>query len=123
MNSKIEKRNKSRIRRKNHVRKKIRRFSSRLRLSVYKSNKHIFVQLIDDNNHKTLLGISTLSKEMKDKGHEKKSKEAANYLGECVGKWAQENSIDKVVFDRGRFTYHGIVAEIAKGARSSGLKF
>lgn len=102
------------------VRKKLRGTSERPRLSVSKTLNHIGAQLIDDEKGITLASYSTLVKELKGK---KKSKENARLVGEKIGELAKEKSIDRVVFDRGRFKYHGIIAELADGAREKGIKF
>ena len=100
------------------VRKKL--HCKHIRLSIFKSNKHLYAQLIDDENHKTLLGLSTMGKGEKNIG---KSKENARKLGENIAKLAVEKKIETIVFDRGRYKYHGIIAEFANSARKAGLKF
>jgi large subunit ribosomal protein L18 len=85
-----------------------------------RSNKHLFAQLIDDENHITLFGVGTMGKKAP---FGKKSKEAARKIGEKVGTFAKEKNIKNVVFDRGPYKYHGLVAEIANGAREAGLQF
>ncbi len=104
------------------VRKKVRGSSSKPRLSVVKSNKHLYAQLIDDINGKTLGSVSTLSKEVKNTDA-KKNKETAKKLGELIAAIAKDKNINEVVFDRGPFKYHGILAELANAARENGLAF
>ena len=89
------------------------------RLNVYKSNRFLFLQIIDDQNGKTLLRLH--SKQMKEKN--KTRTELALLMGEKIAKLAQEKNIKKIVFDRGGYPYHGIVKNVADGARQGGLKF
>ena len=89
-------------------------------MSVNKSNKHLFVQIIDDENSKTLAAIGTYSKEFKGK---RKSKEVAAQLGKLIAEKAKSKKVNEVVFDRGRYKFHGLLSELAKGAREAGLKF
>lgn len=102
------------------IRKKLRGTALKPRLSVFKSLSHIGVQLIDDENGVTLASFSTLAKEMKGK---KRSKETAKLIGAKIGEIAKERKIERVVFDRGRHKYHGLIAEVADGARDKGMKF
>ena len=110
---------KARLRRKIRVRTKIFGTSDCPRLSVFRSSKNIYAQIIDDSEGKTLLGTSTLSKDFKDGSNLKGAKE----LGKVVAKKALEQKISKVVFDRGGYIYHGRVKALAEGAREAGLKF
>lgn len=105
------------------VRNKVRGTSEKPRLSVSKTNAHIYAQLIDDVKGVTLAGIGTLSKENRETAHKAKSKQAARHIGKQIGELALKNQIERVVFDRGRYKFHGIVAEIAAGAREAGLQF
>lgn len=105
------------------VRKKLRGTAECPRLSVSKSLRHIQVQLIDDESGKTLIGTATFAKQFKNTEHKGKGKEAASALGEYIGKAAKEMDIEEVIFDRGRFKYHGVIAALADGARAAGLKF
>ncbi len=116
-------RNISRWRRVYRVRKKLKGSSEKPRFSVYKSGKHLFAQLIDDEKEVTLLGLGTQSKPLQNTSFQKKSKEAARHLGTMLAKLAIEKKIERVVFDRGRYKYHGIVKELAGAAREAGLKF
>jgi len=109
----------ARAKRAMRVRKVLKGTNIRPRLSVLKSNKHIYAQLIDDERGVTLAGIGTLSK-----GHKMcKSKEAARYIGQQIAELAKKCGVESVLFDRGRYKYHGIVAELAAGARTAGLQF
>jgi large subunit ribosomal protein L18 len=105
--------------RKNRVRSKIKN-SDKPRLSVYRSNAHIYAQVIDDANGKTLVGASEKELALK----EKKSKtEVSKELGSLIAKKALGKKIKEVVFDRGSYKYHGRVKALAEGAREGGLKF
>jgi large subunit ribosomal protein L18 len=105
------------------VRKKLRGTSAKPRLSVFKSNKHIQVQLIDDEQGLTLGTVSTFSKEIRNTDFSKKNKASAAKLGEIIADIAKKHSITEVVFDRGQFKYHGILAALADSARAAGLQF
>ena len=123
MDSSVIKKVIKRKRRALRVRKKLRGTSSRPRLSVVKSNAHIFVQLIDDQNHQTLASTSTLSKEFKGTEFSKKSKASARKLGEKIAELAKAKNVETAIFDRGSHKYHGVIAEVAEGARAGGMKF
>jgi large subunit ribosomal protein L18 len=123
MASRVNKIAQSRKRRVLRVRKKLKGSSDKLRLCLTKSCKHIYAQLIDDITGKTVLGIGTASKSLKETSYSKKSREAAKYLGELIAKKAKEQKIENVVFDRGRYKYHGMFADFADAARNAGLKF
>jgi len=113
----------SRKRRVMRVRKTLKGDSAKPRLNVFKSNQHIYAQIIDDEVGKTLISISTLSKECKKAKMTGKSKKVGRFLGEHLADMAKSKNIEHVVFDRGRFKYHGVIAELAEGARSKGLQF
>jgi large subunit ribosomal protein L18 len=121
-NSKVR-RLKARRNRVMRVRKKVRGTDQRPRLSVSKTNKHIYAQIIDDVNGITIAGIGTLSKENQNTEHNGKSKKAARHIGNQIAELAKQKNIEAVVFDRGRYKFHGVVAELAQGARESGLRF
>ncbi|SMO63154.1 LSU ribosomal protein L18P [Balnearium lithotrophicum] len=113
-----------RIRKKHlRVRKKVFGTSERPRLSVYKSLKHIYAQIIDDTKGVTLVSASTLDKELRDKLAELTKTEEAREVGRLIAKRALEKGIKKVVFDRGGFIYHGRIKALAEGAREGGLEF
>ena len=101
------------------VRRKISGTAECPRLCVYRSNKNLFVQVIDDVAANTLVSASTLDKEIKTKHA---NKEAAKEVGALIAKRALEKNIDTVVFDRGGYIYHGVVKELAEAAREAGLK-
>ena len=102
------------------VRTKVSGTAERPRLCVYRSNKNLFVQVIDDVNAVTLVSASTLDKEVKTKHA---NKEAAKEVGTLIAKRAQDKKIKTVVFDRGGYLYHGIIKELAEAAREAGLEF
>lgn len=104
-------------------RKKLRGTNVKPRLCVIKSNKHIQAQLIDDEAGKTLGSIGTFAKEFRDTEFSKKNKASARKLGEKIAEIAKQFNIKEIVFDRGPFKYHGILAELANGAREAGLQF
>ena len=112
--------NKQRKIRHMRVRNKISGTAERPRLNVYRSNSHIYAQIIDDVNQVTLVSASTLDKEFNGNGG---NKEAARFVGELVAKRALEKGITSVVFDRGGYLYHGRVKALAEAAREAGLKF
>ena len=104
--------------RKFRVRNKIEGTSNRPRLSIQRSNKHIYAQLIDDVNHKTLCSVSDVNLKKNGTGVEK-----AHKVGELIAKKAKSLNIENVIFDRGSSLYHGRVKALAEGARSAGLIF
>ncbi|MBI2028181.1 MAG: 50S ribosomal protein L18 [Candidatus Levybacteria bacterium] len=108
------------LRRKERTRKKIKGTKDRPRLSVFKSNRFSYAQLINDETGETIVGVS--EKHISQKVNLKK-KELAKKVGILLAKKAQDMKIKKVVFDRGSYTYQGRVKEIAEGAREGGLKF
>ena len=109
-----------RTRRHIRVRRKISGTADCPRLCVYRSNKNLFVQVIDDVAGVTLCQASTLDKEVKTKHA---NKEAAKELGALIAKRAMEKNIKAVVYDRGGYIYHGVVKELAEAAREAGLEF
>lgn len=111
-----------RIRRHRRIRKKVFGTSERPRLCVFRSIKHIYGFLVDDQKNRMILAASSLSKGLKiDK--KKKKVEVAKEVGKLLAGLAIEKKIDKVVFDRAGFKYHGRVKALAEGAREGGLKF
>ncbi len=118
MDNSLKKKRVSRKRRVFRVRNKLK---SKPRLCVFKSNSHIYAQIIDGGN--TICSASTLSKEMKEIKLSKKSKEAAKQIGKHIAALAKEKKCETIVFDRGRYKFHGILAELANSAREAGLKF
>ena len=114
---------KIRVKRKKRVRGKIFGTKTRPRLSVFRSAQHIYVQAIADDVGRTLAEASTLSKEIKGTFEELKKVDAAKAVGKLVSKRLKAIGIDHVVFDRGRYLYHGRIEALADAARESGLKF
>lgn len=112
--------NKARLRRHKRVRGKISGTSERPRLNVFRSLKHIYAQIIDDEKGITLVAASTMDKEFEGTGG---NKEAAKKVGLEIARKAAEKGIKEVVFDRGGYIYHGRIQELADGAREGGLKF
>lgn len=121
----IKKADKNKLRKKKHlrVRKKISGTAVRPRLSVYKSSKHIYAQIIDDVKGVTIVSASTLDSALKDKLSNGGNKEAAKTVGKLVAERAVTKKIKKVVFDRGGYIYHGKIKELADAARANGLEF
>ncbi len=121
----LSKANKAEIRQKKHyrLRNHLAGTAERPRLSVYRSNKHIYAQIIDDNAGKTLVSASTLDKDIKDTLTYTDNVEAAKQVGTVIGKKAVEAGIREVVFDRGGYIYHGKVQALADAAREAGLEF
>ena len=111
------------MRRKVSVRKNIFGTPERLRLSVFRSNKNIYAQVINDKTGKTLVSASTLSPELKDTLASTGNKEAAAKVGDLLAKKAKEVKVGKVVFDRNRYKYHGRIKALADAAREGGLDF
>ena len=109
-----------RVRRHARVRRKISGTAECPRLSVFRSNSNLYVQVIDDTKGITLVQASTLDKEVKTKHS---NKEAAREVGALIAKRALEKNIKTVVFDRGGYIYHGVVKELADAAREGGLEF
>ena len=122
MISKIDK-NADRLKRHERVRNKVSGTADRPRLSVFRSLNHIYAQIIDDTQGKTLVAASTLDKAIAESVKELTKKEAAKVVGQEVAKRALEKGITEVVFDRGGYIYTGRVANVADGAREAGLKF
>jgi large subunit ribosomal protein L18 len=119
----ITKADKNAVRKKRHarVRSKLSGTAARPRLNVYRSNKHIYAQLIDDVNRATLASASTLDKEVNVESAG--NIEAAVKVGELVAKRAVEKGVKEVIFDRGGYLYHGRVKALADAARENGLQF
>jgi large subunit ribosomal protein L18 len=113
----------ARERRKKRFIKKVRGTPERPRLCVYRSNKHIYAQIVDDQATRTIAAVSTLSKELSGLTGSRSTREVAKKVGELIAKKAKERRIDKVVFDRNGFLYHGRVKAVAEAAREAGLKF
>ena len=108
--------------RKKRIRKKIKGNSEKPRLSVFRSASHIYAQIIDDDERRTVIAASSLSQEIA-KGEKGNKTEVAKKVGALVAKRCIENNIKKVVFDRNGFVYNGRIKALAEGARESGLEF
>lgn len=102
------------------VRRKVSGTAERPRLCIYRSNKNLFAQIIDDVAGNTLVSASTLDKDIKTK---LANKEAAKEVGAAIAKKATGKGIENVVFDRSGYQYHGVIKEFAEAAREAGLKF
>ena len=122
MTSAAEKRHIGRLRRQRRVRKKIHGTADRPRLAVFRSNKHLSAQLIDDDAGRTIAAASSLEAEMRKAGSGS-TVEAAARVGKAVAQRAKQIGIKKVVYDRGGFLYHGRIAAAAQAAREAGLEF
>jgi large subunit ribosomal protein L18 len=110
-----------RLRRHRRVRKKLMGTAERPRLAVFRSNKHIYVQAIDDFAGTTIASASTVESDLR--GDKTATVDAAKKVGKLVGDRVKATGVNTVVFDRGGFKYHGRVAAIADGAREAGLEF
>ena len=121
----VSKKSRSEVRRKKHM--KLRnRFSGtaeRPRLAVFRSNNHMYAQIIDDTVGNTLVAASTLQKDVKANLEKTNNVEAAAYLGKVIAERALEKGVKDVVFDRGGFVYHGKIKALADAAREAGLNF
>jgi len=115
--------NEARIRRHLRIRKKISGTAAVPRLNVFRSNAHIYAQVIDDASGRTLAAASTVEKDFKAGGTKVTKKEEAKKVGLAVAKKAAAAGVKQVVFDRGGYQYHGRVKELADGAREGGLEF
>ncbi len=121
----VSKKSRSEVRIKKHVRLR-NRFSgtaARPRLAVFRSNNHMYAQIIDDTVGNTLVAASTVEKEIKSQLEKTDDVAAAAYVGTVIAKRALEKGIKEVVFDRGGFIYHGKVQALADAAREAGLEF
>jgi len=122
MISKIDK-NSERIKRHKRIRNKISGTPERPRLSVFRSTKHIYAQIIDDVNGVTLVAASTMEKSIADAVKEMTKSEQAKYVGGELGRRAVEKGVTTVVFDRSGYLYMGRLEALAEGAREAGLQF
>ncbi len=114
----------NRKRLKAHIRMRVSGTSERPRLTVFRSLRHVYAQIVDDTAGKTLVSVSDLSKDLKVDFHDAKGKTAVGRkVGQLAAKKALEKNITQVVFDRNGYLYHGVVKAAADGAREAGLKF
>ncbi|MFO7783994.1 MAG: 50S ribosomal protein L18 [Thermodesulfobacteriota bacterium] len=117
-------RKESRIRRKMRVRKKVRGTAERPRLSVFRSARHIYAQIIDDDSAGTIAAMSSVNSDLRARiQNNPGNRRGAAMVGELIAKKALEKGINKVVFDRNGFLYHGRVKTLAEAAREHGLEF
>jgi large subunit ribosomal protein L18 len=112
-----------RQRRRFRVRRSIRGTTDRPRLTVFRTHKHIYAQVIDDSTGKTLASASSMDKALRDGLGFGGNKQAAETIGKAVAERAQAAGVSKVCFDRGEFRFHGRVAALAEAARAAGLQF
>lgn len=117
-NSKVQ----ARAKRVSRIRKKITGTTERPRLRVFKSNKHIYAQIIDDTQSRTVVSMSTVDKNFT-QGEEKGKSGDAKTVGTLLAEKAKAAGVEQVVFDRGGYNYHGRVKSLSEGARDGGLKF
>jgi large subunit ribosomal protein L18 len=110
----------ARNRRHRRVRKKVQGSAERPRLAVFRSSRHVYAQLIDDEAGRTLYAASTMEKDAR--GGTTSTVDAAKAVGKRIGERAKSEGVTKIVFDRGGFRYHGRVAAVADGAREAGLE-
>jgi large subunit ribosomal protein L18 len=113
----------ARVRRHTRVRKRVNGTPDRPRLAVYRCLTHIYVQVIDDVERKTIAAASDVEADVKSKAAGKKKEEVAAMIGSLVAERAKEKGVTKVVFDRGGFVFHGRVKALAEAAREGGLDF
>jgi len=112
----------ARIKRQARIRKKIRGTSERPRLSIFRSARHMYAQIVDDSVGATLVAASSADKEFKEQPKFDSKKAAAVYIGKLIARRALDKGIKKVVFDRNGFLYHGRVKALSDGAREAGLE-
>ena len=120
MFKKMNDKDRKRLHRKVHIRKSVYGTADRPRMTITRSNKNISVQVINDDEGKTLASISTMEKEYADV---KPNTEAAAKIGEALGARLKDKNISKIVFDRNGYLYHGVVKAFADGARKAGIEF
>jgi large subunit ribosomal protein L18 len=113
----------ARRRRRARVRKKVVGTDQRPRVCVFRSSKHIYAQVISDDQGKTLAAVSTLSSQLRESDKKSKKTELAKLVGLALAQLCKQKNITDVVFDRNGFLYHGRVRAVAEGAREGGLKF
>lgn len=116
-------RNEVRVKKHKRLRNRFSGTAERPRLAVFRSNNHMYAQIVDDTAHHTLVSASTLQKDVKAELEKTNNVEAAAYLGTVIAKRAIEKGITTVVFDRGGYVYHGKVKALADAAREAGLNF
>lgn len=112
-----------RVHRHKRITKKMKGVEGRPRLVVFRTKKHIYAQVINDEQQKVIIGCSTLSKIFKDKGIKTSDKDAAKEVGKLIAAMALKSGVKTVSYDRGGYKYHGRIESLAQGAREGGLKF
>ena len=117
---KIKDKIRRRLRRKMRIRKRVRGTAEKPRMSIFKSNRYVYIQVIDDNKGFTIASASNKEKEL---NSIKSTVKEIHQLGEAIGKRLKEKKITNVVFDRNGYRYHGVVKAVADGARKSGIIF
>jgi large subunit ribosomal protein L18 len=123
MSTLSQKKAKGRLRRKKHIRKIVSGSALRPRLVVFRSERQMYAQLVDDEAGITITGVSSLTPDLRDSLKGKKPVEVSKLVGEACARKALEKNIQQVVFDRNGFRYHGRVKAVAEGARKGGLQF
>ncbi|MCD4749255.1 MAG: 50S ribosomal protein L18 [Thermoanaerobaculales bacterium] len=121
--SRLQDRKKRRERVKRRYRHTVSGTASRPRLAVFRSLRHVYAQVIDDENGVTLAAASSLEKEVSGSASHSGNAESGKLVGAAIAERAKEKGIETVVFDRGGFNYHGVISAIAEAAREGGLKF
>ncbi|MBW1866121.1 MAG: 50S ribosomal protein L18 [Deltaproteobacteria bacterium] len=116
-------RKKARLKRKKRIRKALSGTDERPRLTVFRSARHIYAQIINDINGQTMVSASSMEKVVKAQDRFENKVKAADYIGKLIGERAVEKGIKKVVFDRNGYMYHGRVKAVSDGAREAGLEF
>lgn len=119
--SNLKKERKKKIRKR--IRKKIKGTSQKPRVFIFKSNRYLYLQAFDDERGEVLASVSTLEKEVREKNPNTKNMEASQIIGQILAKRLKQKKINKVVFDRGYYSYHGRVKAIAESMRKEGLTF
>ena len=120
---KLDLKKKARLKRKKRIRKHLVGTQQRPRLNVFRSSKHIYAQVIDDEHGHTLVAASSLEKVVKEQPEFENKVAAADFVGKLIGERAIKKGLKKVVFDRGGFLFHGRVKAVSGGAREAGLDF
>ncbi len=116
-------RERSRLLRRKRIRRKVRGTDSRPRLCIYRSNKHLYAQVISDESRRSLVSVSTLSADLKERTQQKAATvSTAKEVGQLIAKKCQEQGIQTIVFDRNGFLFHGQVRAVADAAREAGLQ-
>jgi large subunit ribosomal protein L18 len=121
--SRIKDRKQRRARIRRRYRNTVRGTAARPRLAVYRSLRHVYAQVIDDEAGITLVSASSLEKDIAGSASHGGNSEAAKLVGKAIGDRTKEKGLDTVVFDRGGFNYHGVIRAMAEAAREAGLKF